>query len=62
MSILTVDDIQLILDKIGRETVVHSSDSFKFDVVTQSARGYHSDPKIGALQAKLSMMLEVASR
>ena len=46
MNKLTKDDVLLILDLITRVY----------------GRGYAADPKIGALQAKLSTMLEVLSR
>ena len=58
--ILTEEDIRLILDKIGREVAVPSTDEFPFDIVSCRSQGYHSDPVIGKLQAKLSIMLQMA--
>jgi len=59
--ILTREDIHLILDRLAQETVVEPSQSFPYRVTCQG-RGYSSDQKIGALQAKLSIMLEMASK
>jgi hypothetical protein len=57
--ILTKEDIYLIMKAIGEETVVKPTDKFPYRV-SREGRGYSSDPKIGALQAKLSIMLEMA--
>lgn len=59
---LTTKDILLILDRIGREVVVPATDHFPYDIITRRSHGYADDPTIGALQAKLSIMLEVAGR
>lgn len=56
---LTKEDIRLILEHIGAETVVEPSADFPFRV-TKRGFGYSQDPKIGPLQAKLSIMLEAA--
>jgi hypothetical protein len=61
MMPLTSEDIRIIFDKIGRETLVHATDEFPFDIVSIRSQGYHSDPVIGRLQAKLGMMLQVAA-
>lgn len=62
MSRLTVADIRLILDKIGREVVVKSTGFFGFDIVSpQRSFGYSKDPEISKLQSKLSLMLVDAS-
>ena len=58
---LTAADIRLLLEKLGEETVVEPSDSFPYRVSCR-AMGYSKDKKIGALQAKLSIMLEMAHR
>lgn len=60
MHRLTADDIRLILDKIGREVVVSSVGGFGFDIVSSRSLEYSGDPAIGRLQAKLSIMLQVA--
>lgn len=63
MPELTESEIRLILAAIGRETVVQSTSAFPFVVMTAAAwQGYHSDPKVGCLQAKLSIMLEATQR
>jgi hypothetical protein len=59
--ILTVEDIRLIFDKIGREVVVPSTVEFPYEIVSARSQGYHADPAIGKLQAKLSIMLQMAS-
>ena len=61
MMPLTSEDIRLIFDKIGREVVAPATDEFPFEVVTRRSVGYHTDPVIGRLQAKLGMMLQVAA-
>ena len=58
---LTKDDILLILNLLSQETVVEPSKDFPYRV-TREGNGYSKDKKIGPLQAKLSIMLEVASR
>jgi hypothetical protein len=58
---LTVAEIRLLLEKLGEETVVEPNDTFPYRV-SRKGFGYSTDPKIGALQAKLSILLEVASR
>jgi hypothetical protein len=58
---LTSADIRLLLEKLGEETVVEPNDAFPFRV-SRRGQGYSTDPKIGALQAKLSIMLEMAHR
>jgi len=58
---LTKDEILLILKHIGSETVVEPTPAFPYRV-SREGHGYSSDKKIGALQAKLSIMLEMASR
>ena len=57
--ILTDDDIRLIFDKIGREVVVPATDEFPYEIITRRSQGYHSDPAIGKLQDKLSIMLQM---
>jgi hypothetical protein len=60
MMPLTSADIRILFDKVGREVVAPSTDEFPFEVVSCRSQGYHSDPVIGRLQAKLGMMLQVA--
>ena len=57
---LTVEDLQLIFDKIGREVVVPSTADFPYEIVSRRSHGYHNDPVISKLQAKLSIMLQMA--
>ena len=60
---LTQADIRLIMDRIGRKVVVPATDDFKFEIITARSRGgYSDDPQVGALQAKLSIMLEAKAR
>ena len=59
--ILTVADIRLIFDKIGREVVVPFTVDFPYEIVSPRSQGYHKDPAISKLQAKLSIMLQMAS-
>lgn len=58
---LTAEQIRTLLDLLAQETVVEPTDAFPFRV-SRRAHGYSRDPKIGALQAKLSIMLEVKGR
>jgi hypothetical protein len=58
---LTVAEIHLLLEKLGEEVVLEPNERFPYRV-TLKGSGYSTDPKISALQAKLSIMLEVASR
>lgn len=58
---LTSAEIRKILELLGQETVVPQSDKFPY-YITKRSRGYSDDPEIGRLQAKLSIMLEVAAR
>jgi hypothetical protein len=59
--ILTTKEIHLILRSINVEIVVDRSDDFPYRIV-RDGFGYHPNTEIGALQAKLSIMLEMASR
>jgi hypothetical protein len=59
VEMLSSEDILLIMDKLGREVVVEESDDFRFEI-TKRRSGWSDDLKIGKLQAKLSIMLEVA--
>jgi hypothetical protein len=56
---LTREDILLILDRLGDKTVVEPSQQFPYRVSCKTP-GYSDDKKVGALQAKLSIMLEIA--
>ena len=58
---LTKDEIRLILSKLSLEIVVEKSQDFPFHIVREGF-GYSEDEAVGKLQAKLSIMLEVASR
>ncbi len=59
--LLTKEEILMILERIGEETVAFPTKSFPYRI-SRPGRGYSDDPKIGPLQAKLSVMLEVASK
>lgn len=56
---LTKDDIYFILQLVGEETVVEPSESFPYRV-SRRGHGWSQDKERGALQAKLSIMLEMA--
>lgn len=58
---LTVEEIQFLLERINEKTVVEATPTFPFRI-SQKQHGYNDDPKISGLQAKLSIMLEVAAR
>jgi hypothetical protein len=57
--VLTKQDILFILERIGEKTVVEPTKAFPYRVSCEG-RGYSDDKKVGALQAKLSIMLEMA--
>jgi len=59
---LTEEQIRFILERIGEETVVEPTKDFPYRVSRASNFGYSKDRKIGALQAALSIMLEVACK
>lgn len=58
---LTVEEILKLLELLSERTVVAPSEDFPYRV-TRKRSGYASDPKIGGLQAKLSIMLEIATK
>lgn len=58
---LTSSEIRLILSTLSKKVVVPQSESFRYEIVAQSS-GYSDDPEIASLQAKLSIMLEVAKK
>jgi hypothetical protein len=58
---LTRDEILFLLNLLAQETVVEPSKGFPYRV-TREGHGYSKDPKVGPLQAKLSIMLEAAGR
>lgn len=55
---LTKDEILRILEGLNLKTLYSDGSVF----LQQKQHGYSDDPEVGALQAKLSIMLEVASR
>lgn len=57
---LTVEEIQLLLKLLGEETVVEPKEGFPYRI-SKAVFGYR-DGKAGALQAKLSILLEVAAK
>lgn len=58
MHPLTEADLHYLLDLLAQKVVVEPTKDFPFTVTTK-AFGYSEDSKVGALQAKLSMMLQV---
>jgi len=59
--LLTVEDIETIMEIIGREVVVTPTDQFPFWVTRRVGHGYMEDPKLARIQVKLSIYLEVAA-
>lgn len=59
MGILNKVDILLLLDTLAHEVVVDTTTEFPFKIVRHYS-GYSNNPVIGALQAKLSIMLAAA--
>jgi len=59
--LLTKDEIVLILNLLQEETVVDRTPEFPYRI-SKEGFGYSKDKKIGALQAKLSIMLEMAAK
>ena len=69
---LETDEILLILDKIGREVIVSSTQDFRYEIISARSSGYHeailpsghplthTDPEIRKLQTKLLTMLTAA--
>jgi len=57
--VLSKEDIRFLLERLGEETIVEPSEEFPFRV-SRKGFGYSKDSKVGSLQAKLSMMLEMA--
>jgi len=57
---LNADEVRLLIDLLGDRTVVEPRKDFPFRVVQPNPGGYHPDRKRGALQAKLSILLETA--
>jgi hypothetical protein len=58
---LTSKQIRYVLDLLAQEVVVPPTSEFPF-TVTKKAFGYSKDVERSQLQAKLSIMLEAASR
>ena len=59
---LTRDELLLLIDLCGHRTVVPGTEDFPYDIIKRNPGGYNPDPKKGHLQAKLSMMLELAPK
>jgi len=59
--VLTKDEIEMLLDRLAEVTVVAPSPAFPYRVCKRGF-GYSDEKGVGALQAKLSMMLEAASK
>lgn len=58
MMVLSRGDILLIMKRISETTVVEPTKAFPYRVSCEG-RGYSDDKKVSALQAKLSIMLDV---
>lgn len=58
---LSKEDIYILLEHLSREVVVAPTEAFPYYITRQQGHGYSKDPIIGKIQAKLSIMLEVAS-
>lgn len=58
---LTAEEILKLLELLAERVVISPSVDFPFSI-TRKRSGYSSDPKIGGLQAKLSIMLEMATK
>lgn len=57
--LLTKTEIRTLLDALGHEVIVQRTGKFPYTIICPGM-GYSSDPKIAALQGKLSIMLEAA--
>lgn len=57
---LTAEEIRMLLEYLAEETVVKPTEAFPYRV-SQESHGYSKDKQVGKLQAKLSIMLEVAT-
>ncbi len=56
---LTSEQILFLLEMLRQKTIVEPTRDFPYRI-TCDVSGYSEDPKVGPLQAKLSIMLEVA--
>lgn len=56
---LSSEDILFIMKRIGEKTVQEPTKDFPYRISCEG-RGYSDDPKVSALQAKLSILLEMA--
>lgn len=59
---LTAKQILILLQLTQQEQVAEFGGDRGYVVKTKHGHGYSNDPEISALQAKLSIMLEVASK
>jgi hypothetical protein len=57
---LTKEEILMVLKLLAEETIVKPTKAFPFRISCDSRAGYSGDKRVGALQAKLSIMLEMA--
>ncbi len=57
---LKPEEIQQLLEELSWATVVENVDGFPYRI-QQRGHGYSTDKAIGSLQAKLSIMLQVAT-
>jgi hypothetical protein len=58
---LTSKQIRWLLERCAEETVVEPTQDFPYRI-SKRGHGYSKDKEIGALQATLSIMLEVAAK
>lgn len=61
MSILSEEDLRLLLDLLAQETVSEPTEKFPYKITVQG-HGYSKDRKIAGLQVKLSMLLELQGK
>lgn len=58
---MSSEDIRLLLELVGEETVVEPTKDFPHRV-SKKGFGYSDNPQRARIQASLSMLLEVTSR
>lgn len=59
---LTNEQIHYILDRIAEPTIVEPTDKFPYRISGRRRSGYSDEPMVGAIQATLSIMLEMNER
>jgi hypothetical protein len=59
---LTSREIRMLLEALRTKEITLKVEQGKISSEVRKLSGYSEDPEVGALQAKLSIMLEVASK